>query len=240
MNLSKAVITGLASLTALAGASAASAYAAPDLGSAARYTVLSIEADSRGAVTCTDSTVAGIVGSSGARPAVVETRCSISGGVVAPVALRVGADANAAYTALNNNACQAILTGTQAGAILSPGVYCFDAAAALTGTLTLNGPSTGVWIFLVNGDLTGQDFSMVMAGGSLACNVYWAADGATTMTTSNAKGTIIAAQAITLTGGSFAGRAIAGKGATLTNIAATACAPTVRSPRPRPRPRPGS
>lgn len=223
MNLSKAVFTGLSALSALAGASAASAYVAPDLGSAERFTVLSIETGGRGAVTCTDSTIAGIVGSSGARPAVVETRCSISGGVVAPVALRVTADADAAYTAMNTNACQAILTGTQAGAILAPGVYCFDAAAALTGTLTLNGPASGVWIFLVNGDLTGQDFSMVMAGGALACNTYWAVDGATTMTTSNAKGTIIAKQAITLTGGSFQGRAIAGKGATVTNVAATAC-----------------
>ena len=231
MNLSKAVITGLAGLCALSAASSASAYTAPDLGAAARYSILSVEAGNRGAVTCTDSTVAGLVGSSGARPAVVETRCSISGGVVAPVALRVVADANAAYVAMNSNACQAILTGTQAGAILSPGVYCFDAAAVLTGTLTLNGPATGVWIFLVNGDLTGNDFSMVMAGGAVGCNVYWATDGATTLTTSSAKGTFIAAQAVTLTGGSFGGRAIAGKGATLTNIAATTC--NTNTPRPR-------
>jgi hypothetical protein len=223
MTLSKAVFTGLTALSAVAGASVASAYTAPDLGSAARFAVLSIEAEGRGAVTCTDSTIAGTVGSSGARPAVVETRCSISGGVVTPVSLRVAADANAAYTALNNNACMAILTGTQAGAILAPGVYCFDAAAALTGTMTLDGPATGVWIFLVNGDLTGKDFSMVMAGNAQACNVYWATDGATTMTTSNAKGTVIATQAITLTGGSFEGRAIAGKGATVTNLAATTC-----------------
>jgi hypothetical protein len=233
MNLSKAICTGLAALSALAGASAASAYTAPDLGASARFSVLSVAAGGQGAVTCTDSTVAGIVGSSGARSAVVETRCSISGGVVAPVTRRVIADANAAYTALNNNACQAILTGTQAGAILAPGVYCFDAAAALTGTMTLNGPATGVWIFLVNGDLTGKDFSMVMAGNALACNVYWATDGATTMTTSNSKGTFISTQAITLTGGSFEGRAIAGKGATVTNLAATACGGTVRPPRTR-------
>jgi hypothetical protein len=231
MNLSKAVVTGLLSLSAVAGASAASAYAAPDLGAAARFSVLSIEAGGRGAVTCTDSTIAGVVGSSGARPAVVQTRCSISGGVVAPVLPRVVNDVHAASTALNGNACQAILAGTQAGAILSPGVYCFDAAAVLTGTMTLDGPSGAVWIFLVNGDLTGNDFSMVMAGGSTACDVYWAADGATTMTTSNAKGTVIAAQAITLTGGSFQGRAFAGKGATLTNIAATPCATVRRRPR---------
>ena len=224
--LSKAIVTAFAAAAAVCGASSAFAYIAPALGTAARYTVLSVEAGGRGAVTCTDSTIAGMVGSSGARPAVVETRCSISGGVVAPVALRVGYHVNSAYTSMNRNACQVILTGTQAGAILSPGVYCFDEAAALTGTLTLNGPATGVWIFLVNGDLTGNSFSIVMAGNAKACNVYWAADGATTMTTSNAKGTFIAKQAITLTGGSFNGRAFAMKGATVTNNAATACAPT--------------
>src|SRR5437868_7224865 len=88
-NPSIAIITGLAALSAVVVASPASAYTAPYLGSAARYSVLSIEDGSRGAVTCTDSTIAGIVGSSGARPAVVQTRCSISGGVVAPVTQRV-------------------------------------------------------------------------------------------------------------------------------------------------------
>jgi len=76
----------------------------------------------------------------------------------------------------------------------------------------------------------GESCLRFMAGGSKACNVYWAADGATTMTTSNAKGTFIAKQAITLTGGSFNGRAFATKGATVTNNAATPCAAT-RTPR---------
>ena len=213
----------LAGLSALGAASGAFAYTAPNLNGISKYAVISAEAGSRGAVTCTDSTIAGRVGSSGARPAVVQTRCSISGGVVAPMRTRVLADFANAYTQMTNNQCQHILTGTQAGVILSPGVYCFDAAAAVTGTLTLRGTSTGVWIFLVNGDLTGNNFSVLMAGGAKACNVYWAPSGATTMTTSNAKGTILSGQAITLTGGSFEGRAFAGKAATLTNIAATTC-----------------
>lgn len=226
MNRTKTLVAALAAACALAGASSASAYTAPNLGSAAKFNVLSVEAGRQGAVTCTDSTIAGTVGSSGYMPAVVQTRCSIAGGIVAPVANRVVADANLAYAQLDGNTCQTILTGTQAGAILAPGVYCFDAAAAVTGTLTLNGSASGVWIFLVNGDLTGDNFTVQMAGGGLACNVYWAPSGATTMTTSNAKGTFIARQAITLTGGSFHGRAIAGKAITLTNVAATACAPT--------------
>lgn len=229
MNLTRSVTLALAGLAAISGASSAYAYGAPKLGTTIAYAVLSTEAGTRGAVTCTDSTIDGNVGSSGARPAVVETRCSITGDIVAPVTRRVLTDFESAYTQVNNNACQVILSGTQAGAILAPGVYCFDAAAALTGTLTLNGNANGVWIFRVNGDLTGNTFSVLMAGGGQACNVYWAPSGATTMTTSNAKGTILAGQAITITGGSFVGRAFAGKAATLTNTALTTCRPT--SPR---------
>jgi len=213
----------LAGLAALGGATSAFAYTAPNLGGLAQYAVVSAEGGARGAVTCTDSTIAGKVGSSGARPAVVETRCSISGGVVAPMGPRALRDFGTAYTQMTKNQCQHILTGTQAGVILSPGVYCFDAAAAVTGTLTLTGSATDVWIFLVNGDLTGNNFSVLMAGDAKACNVYWAPSGATTMTTSNAKGIFLSGQAITLTGGSFEGRAFAGKAATLTNIAATTC-----------------
>jgi len=223
MNRKKLLFAAIAGLTAFGGASSAFAYTAPNLASTASFAVLSTEPGTRGAVTCTDSTVVGKIGSSGARPAVVVTRCSISGDIVAPVATRVLRDFSLASSEINANTCQHILSGTQAGAILAPGVYCFDAAASLTGTMTLNGPLTGVWIFLVNGDLTGNSFTVQMAGRGKACNVYWAPSGAATMTTSNAKGTILAGQAITLTGGSFDGRAFAGKAVTLTNIAATGC-----------------
>jgi hypothetical protein len=232
MTRTKLFFAAIAGLTALGGATSAFAYTAPNLRSTASFAVLSTEPGTRGAVTCTDSTIAGgAVGSSGARPAVVTTRCSISGAIIAPVGARVLSDYSLAYNEVNANTCQHILSGTQAGAILAPGVYCFDAAAALTGTMTLNGPLTGVWIFLVNGDLTGDTFTVQMAGRGKACNVYWAPSGATTMTSSNAKGTILAGQAVTLTGGSFNGRAFAGKAVTMTNIAATGCPTLVRTPR---------
>jgi hypothetical protein len=43
------------------------------------------------------------------------------------------------------------------------------------------------------------------------------------MTTSNAKGNILSGQAITMTGGSFVGRAFAKRAVTMTDIAATGC-----------------
>ena len=187
------------------------------------FTVLSAASGARGAVTCTDSTIMGNVGSSGARPAVVETRCKVSGPVVAPVTPAILAQFNSGFTAIGNRKCTKLLTGTLAGVILAPGVYCFAAAASLTGTLTLDGPATGVWVIQVNGDLTGKSFSMVMAGKGKPCNVYMESSGATTMTTSNAKGNLLAGEAITMTGGSFVGRAFAKKAVTMTDIAVTGC-----------------
>lgn len=200
----------------------------PALGSTSTYVLLSAATGSRGAVTCTDASIVGNIGSSGAMPAVVKTRCSHQGLTVAPVSNRVLADFNAAYTTLQNTPCRRMLTGTLAGITLSPGVYCFDSGAALTGTLTLNGPSTATWIFLVNGDLTGNTFTTLMAGGGKACNVYWGPSGATTMTTSNLKGNVLAGAAVTLTNGSFNGRAFSTNGMTATGVAVTGCATSRR------------
>jgi len=187
------------------------------------FTVLSAAAGTRGAVTCTDSTIMGNVGSSGARPAVVKTRCSISGQIVAPVTPSVLAQFNNEFDKIGNKTCQKQLAGTLAGLVLKPGVYCFPASASLTGTVTLDGPAFGVWVIKVNGALTGKSFSMVMAGNGKPCNVYLESVGATTMTSSNAKGNIFAGQAITMTGGSFVGRAFAKKAVTMTDIATTGC-----------------
>ena len=219
MNLTSCLI---AAATLFGGISTANA-SGPTLGSAARFALLSTATSHRGAVTCTDSTVVGDVGSSGYVPAVVKTRCLISGVIVAPVTAQVLSDASRAAVQLAATPCRTLLAGTQAGAILPPGNYCFPAAAALTGKITLNGPSTGVWIFKVNGDLTGNSVSVVMANGGNACNVFWAPSGATTMTTSNLKGNVLAGQAVTFTGGSFTGRGFAGKGITVTNVAVTGC-----------------
>jgi hypothetical protein len=158
----------------------------------------------------------------------VQVNCTVSGAVVAPVSSQVITDFNDARNALAALTCDMTLTGTLAGVTLSPGVYCFDAAATLTGTLTLDGPANGVWIFQVGtsgtGALTGTNFSMVMTSGVPGCNnVFWSVAEAATLTTSDFKGTILAGAAITVTGGTFDGRALAGAAVTLTNAAATGC-----------------
>jgi len=207
---------------------AALAATAPGLGSAASFAILSAAPSGGGAVTCTTSTITGDVGSSGLPASVVQTGCTINGAIVAPVSSAVLSDFNTAYNAYGSIACDQTLTGTLAGITLTPGVYCFDAAATLTGMLTLNGPATGTWIFKVGtsgtGALTGTNFSVVMAGGGSTCNVNWWVAQAATMTTSNFVGTILAGAAITTTGGTFTGDALATAAVTLTNANLVGCA----------------
>jgi hypothetical protein len=219
---------------------AAFAQSAPDLGTASNFAVLSEAPYGGGAVTCTDSTIDGNVGSSGLRAAVVQTRCTISGAIVAPVSAGVVDDFYDAYAALapqTGDECP-VITGTLAGQTLAPGVYCVSDEAK-TGVLTLDGSSNanGIWIFKIvpvpqtptpTGALTGTNFSVVMAGGGDACNVTWWVPEAVTMTTSGFQGTILAGAAITMTGiaGSttaYNGNALAKAAVTLTDVTVTGC-----------------
>jgi hypothetical protein len=195
------------------------------------FAVLSAAPGQGGAVTCTNSTILGDVGSSGLAASVVQTDCTISGAISAPVSAQVVAEFNDAYDALGAVECDAVLTGTLAGVTLAPGVYCFEAAAALTGTLTLDGPANGIWLFKIGtnepGALTGTNFTVVMTGGGEPCNVTWWVDAAATLTDSDFLGTIYAGAAITITRGTFEGNAYATAAVTLTGTTVTPCEPAI-------------
>jgi len=186
------------------------------------------------AVTCTDGTITGDVGTFQAAPtgSVTRTSCPITGTVhvgdgVATQAYNAFLDAYAALAPKPGDSCTS-LSGTLAGVTLAPGVYCFDAAATLTGVLTLDGPANGIWIFKIGtsgtGALTGTNFSVVMAGGGQACNVTWWVAEATTMTTSAFKGNILSGAAITMTGGTFTGNAWSKADVTIKGTAVVGCA----------------
>jgi len=218
-------IAMFAALLSAAPFHAAFAQAAPSLGSAGSFGVLAGTE-----VTCTDSIVNGDVGVSPGT-AITQVNCTINGTMHAGDASASTAhdDFLAAYDALALEHCDEFLSGTLAGVTRPPGVYCFDAAATLTGQLTLDGPANGVWIFKIGtggtGALTGTNFSVVMSGGGQACNVYWWVAEAATMTTSNFQGTILAGAATTFTGGSLIGRDLAKAAATLTGVTVSACSP---------------
>jgi hypothetical protein len=223
-----AVIVLFAALLSVVPFHTALAETPPDLGLAQSFAVLGGPA-----VTLTNSAVAGDVGTGFPFPgsAVTLTGSTITGTVHEGDADAVAAynDFLNAYNALASVPCGVTLTGTLAGVTLSPGVYCFDAAATLTGTLTLDAQDdpNAVWIFKIGtvgtGALTGTNFSVVMANNGSACNVFWWVAQAATMTTSNFQGTILAGSAITVTGGTFKGNALAKAAVTLTGATTSVC-----------------
>lgn len=200
------------------------AEAAPALGTSASYAVLAGTA-----VTLTDSTVTGNVGSGLPFSTVSQTTSPVTGTIHQADASAVAAynDFLLGYDLIAQVPCNVTLTGDLSNQVLAPNVYCFDAAATLAGQLTLDGPANGEWIFKVGtlgtGALTGTNFSVVMSGGGNPCNVYWWAAEAVTMTTSNFQGTLLSGAGSTFTGGSLMGRDLSKAGATLTGVAVSSC-----------------
>jgi Ice-binding-like len=105
--------------------------------------------------------------------------------------------------------------GTSPGAVtLSPGVYCFNSSAQLTGTLTLDG--SGVYIFQIGSTLTtASNSSVVLANGAAAGNVFWQVGSSATLGTDTVfAGSILALTSDTVTTGtSVNGRVVALNGA---------------------------
>jgi hypothetical protein len=216
------LLAGVGFAALLFTASTANAQPALTLGAAARFAVLGGTA-----VTCTDSVVIGDVG---VKPfgAVTQTNCTISG-TVDMFAQQAYDDFLLAYTALGDVQCDQTINGNLAGQVLSPGVYCVDAASTTTGgVLTLNGSSTDTWIFKIGtggtGALTGTNFSVVMSSRETCNNnVFWWTAEAATLTDSNFIGSILAGTSITVKGGSLDGQALAKVAVTLTNTEVSVC-----------------
>jgi hypothetical protein len=194
------------------------AQSAPSLGSAQSFAVL-------GASTVTNSGPTVITGALGVSPGTAVTGFppgSVTGGTIhagdAP-ATAAQAAAHTAYGALVAEPCGTNLTGktlgTSPGAVtLSPGVYCFDSSAQLTGTLTLNG--SGVYVFKIGSTLTtASNSSVVLAKGATAGNVFWQVTSSATLGTNTVfVGNLLANISDTVTtGASVTGRVFALTGA---------------------------
>jgi hypothetical protein len=212
------------------------AQSAPSLGAAQSFAVLGGTN-----VTCTaPGAITGDIGVSpgSAVPFTNTTGCVIAGTVHLNdlAAMNARADFLKAYAALESDqltpCTQTILTAAFTGNVpalgpLPPGVYCFAAAATFTDTtLTLDGSTNpnGVWVFKVEGALTGSGFQVVMANGAQACNVFWVVDAAVTLSTSTLpplfQGNLLAGDptggSITITGGAVVGRVFANIAVTMT------------------------
>ena len=147
-------------------AAAPTAYAAKEitLGAASDFMLLSAAPDGAGAVSCTDTTVSGNVGSTASLTSVAQVRCTVSGAVVAPVPANVVDDFYSTYNALADHSCDYFIAELD-DQVLVHGTYCFTAASTTNnGVLTLKGSSTDTWLFKIGTDgtgaLTGTNFDI--------------------------------------------------------------------------------
>jgi len=194
------------------------AQSAPPVGSAKTFAVL-------GASTVTNAGPTVITGDLGVSPGTAVTGFppgKVSGGTIHAgdaTATAAQAAAHTAYANLVAQSCGTNLTGktlgTSPGAVtLSPGVYCFNTSAQLTGTLTLNG--SGVYVFKMGTTLTtASNSSVVLAKGATAGNVFWQVGSSATLGTNSVLiGSILANISDTVTTGtSVTGRVFALTGA---------------------------
>jgi len=128
-----------------------------------------------------------------------------------------------AYDSAAGLPCTDNLTGEDLGGMtLTPGVYCFNSSAQLTGTLTLNaeGNPSAEFVFQIGSTLTTASSSIIdfinTNGGLPDPNLFWQVGSSATLGTSTAfAGNILAETSITLTTGSSisCGSALAQNGA---------------------------
>ena len=216
VRVSAAVVIALALTATFAGASPAFAATAVPLGTLDGFNVLAATT-----VTNTGATVIndGDIGLSPGSAVVGFPPGIINNGVehVADAqALQAQKDWTTAY---DNAAGQGPPTQTGitdlAGHTLTPGIYD-GGAISNSGTLTLSGNSSSVFIFRAASTLTiANASSIAFTGGATQCNVFWTVGSSATIgTNATFAGTILARTSISAaTGATIGGRLLASTGA---------------------------
>ena len=129
-------------------------------------------------------------------------------------------DKGIAYTDANSRAPDytELGAGNIGGLNLGPATYKWGTGVLIPTNVTLTGGPNDVWIFQIAQGLTvSPGVKIVLAGGALPQNIYWATFGAASLdTTSQFKGTILSQTSIAMmTGASINGRLWAGTAVTL-------------------------
>jgi hypothetical protein len=111
-----------------------------------------------------------------------------------------------------------LAAGNIGGLNLSAGTYKWSSAVTIPTTLTLTGGPNDVWIFQIAQGLTvSSGVQVILVGGALPQNVYWATFGVVALgTTSKFNGVILSQTSIAMnTGATINGRMFAGTAVTL-------------------------
>lgn len=173
----------------------------PSLGSASNFAVL-------GAATVTNAGASFLAGDVGVAPGTAIT--GFPPGTATgtfhpgdPVAAQAQTDCMLAYNELTAATCSTTLTGQDLGGLtLTPGVYCFAAAAQLTGTLTLDaqGDTAAVFVFKSGSTFTTSAAAAVtLTNGARAGNVFWHVGSSAVLgAANNFSGNILALASITV------------------------------------------
>jgi hypothetical protein len=214
VSLILAALLATAALPPLSASVVPLAVSPPPLGAAATFSILaalSLSASSAGTV---------VSGDLGLSPGLASARTGpwTVGGVeyLGPGSL-AGTAQVAALAAFNDMAVQSsdgLWSGSTSPA---PGVWSATVDATFSGTLTLNGGYTDVWVFQIGRDMTfsGQ---VIMAGNAQACHVFWQIGrDASIISGTTFAGTLIAYRDVTL----FSGATVDGRIMSLTDSLAT-------------------
>lgn len=201
-NLNKFLVTLLiiCSIFGLAGPIVAAAATAPTWVGAYGYSIL-------GGAAITNTGATTVTGDVGVSPG-----SSIGGGITGGTqhsndgsAITAQTDATNVFNSLNQTCDHGPVGPTDlAGAVLTPGVYCYSSSVQISvgGVLHLDaqGDPNAVWIFKVGSTLTTiSGASVVFDNVGSACNVFWQVGSSATLgTTTHFIGNIIAADDITL------------------------------------------
>jgi len=150
-------------------------------------------------------------------PSAPLTACSFNDSALLTTAI---ADKNTAFTDANSRAADynELGAGSIGGLNLGPAKYKWTTNVSIPSSLMLTGGANDVWIFQTSGTLSiSSGVEIILAGGALPENIYWAVTSAADLaTTSKFKGTIISATGIAMkTGASIKGRLLAGTAVTL-------------------------
>lgn len=184
------------------------------LGTAASFGVL-------GASTVTSTGGTMILGDLGLSPGTAVTGTpGVTGTLHAgdPAAAQAQADLSIAYNAVTARTTGAVsVAGNLGGQTLAPGLYASISALEIsTGDLTLAGDANAVWVFQMGSTLiTSAGRRVVLSGGAQPANIFWQVGSSATIGAGTVfKGTIMAAQSITMgNGATLEGRALARGGA---------------------------